>query len=523
METITTDVLVIGAGGAAARAVVEAAGLGVKATLVDKGRFGESGSSPPSLGGFATLFNPEDTPESFFADWIRTGGQINDQNLVWEAITQSIGAVEGLEAMGMEFISHPDGSRNLYRGAGQSLARNLTARFHEAEGLNLVNVLRGEAKKRGVQVREGLMITKLLKRGDRVVGAMGITHDRKPCMLSAGAVVLAAGGANRIYPNVAAPLVDTKYRTTGDGFNLAFEAGAPLIDMEFIQFRDSPPGGSRYGGRYLNSKGERFMERYDPQRLEKANRSKMSEALYIEIQAGRGPIMWEVGGINPTEMEMALARDFAGKGMVEIILDFQRILGGVRISQRAETALPGLFAAGESAGGLHGGDRMQGNAFLETQVFGANAGRSAAALVRNSSPGEVDPAQVASEVARIEGIGGKESPASLTETVQQVMWEQVGVVRSGGGLRDALAKFEKLRKETVPHLSGDDVFSALEAANLLRTAEMVARAALTREETRASHVRSDYPATDDAKWLKHIYLTNRGGDIAVSTMPVLHR
>ncbi|MFQ5827124.1 MAG: FAD-dependent oxidoreductase [Dehalococcoidia bacterium] len=523
METITTDVLVIGAGGAAARAAVEAAGLGVKVTLVDKGRFGESGSSPPSLGGFATSFNPEDTPESFFEDWIRTGGRINDQNLVWEAITQSIGAAEGLEAMGMEFIRHPDGQRNLYRGAGQSLARNLTAKHHEAEGPNVVIVLREEAHRRGVQVLEGIMITKLLKRGAQVVGAMGLSSKREPYVFSAGAVVLAAGGANRIYPNVAAPLVDPKYRTTGDGFALAFDAGAPLIDMEFIQFRDSPPGGSRYGGRYLNSQGERFMERYDPERLEKAPRCKMAEALYTEIQAGRGPIMWEVGGINPTEMQMSLARSFADQKMVEIILDFQRILGGVRINERAETALPGLFAAGESSGGVQGGDRMQGNAFLETQVFGANAGRNAAVLAKNVPPVEKDPAQVEAEEARIRGIGGSESPAQLIERVQQIMWEQVGVVRNGPGLREALAKFEELGREKVPQLSDDDIFAALEAANLLRTAEMVSRAALTREETRASHIRSDYPATDDGNWLKHVCLSNRGGEMAISTLPIITR
>jgi fumarate reductase (CoM/CoB) subunit A len=522
VETITTDVLIIGAGGAAARAAIEAAGLGVKVTLVDKGRFGESGSSPPSLGGFATSFNSEDTPESFFQDWIRTGAGINDQNLVWEAITQSIRAAEGLEAVGLEFIRHPDGQRNFYRGAGHSLARNLTAKQHDAEA-NVVTVLREEANRRGVQALEGIMITKLLKKGNRVVGAMGISSRREPYVFSARAVVLAAGGANRIYPNVAAPLIDPKYRTTGDGFALAFDAGAPLIDMEFIQFRDSPPGGSRYGGRYLNSKGERFMERYDPERLEKAPRCKMAEALYTEIQAGRGPIMWEVGGINPTEMQMSLARSYADQKMVEIILDFQRILGGVHINERAETPLPSLFAAGESSGGVQGGDRMQGNAFLETQVFGANAGRNAAALAQNTQRTEIDQSQVEAEEARIRGIGGNGSPAQLTEQVQQIMWEQVGVVRNGPDIRKALTRLEELRKEEVPRLSGDDIFAALEAANLLRTAEMVARAALTREETRASHIRSDYPATDDGNWLKHVCLSNQGGEIAISTLPIITR
>lgn len=523
MENFSTDVLIIGGGAAALRAAVEAAALGVRVTLVDKGDFGDSGSSPRALGGFATLFNKDDTPKKYLADWLRASGRVADQNLVWEAITHSVENVLELEAMGMEFIRDENGERNLYRGAGQSLARGLTAKYHGGQGPGIAVILSREAKKRGVQVVPHVMVTRLLKNRSGVTGALGVSQRRDLFVFSAKAVVLAAGGANRIYPQTAEPLVDEKYRTTGDGFCLAFEAGVPLIDMEFIQFRDSPPGAARYGGRYLNSKGERFMEKYDPANLEKAPRYRMAEALYREITAGRGPIMWEVGGIKPSEMEMPIARDALKRGKVEIVLDFQRILGGAHINSKTETRLAGLFAAGESAGGTHGADRMQGNAFLETQVFGANAGRNAAKYASSAAPGSVNNQAVEQEKARLAAIKGRVKPDAVADEVRKIMWEKVGIVRDERGLSQAIAAFKSIRREKLPNLSGGDVFAALEVANLLRTAELVARAAITRTESRSSHIRNDYPKTDDANWLKHIAIVKRGVGLSVSTVPVVTR
>lgn len=521
IKNISTDVLVIGGGAAALRAAIEAAALGVKVALVDKGEFGDSGTSPNSLGGFATLLNKEDTPQKFYADWLRASGYICDQNLVWEAINHSVDSALQLEAMGLEFIRDERGERNLYRGAGQSLARGLTAKYHGGQGPGVIYVLSHEVKKRGVQVFSDIMITRILKTSGAAAGAIGITPRRDFYVFSAKSVVLAAGGANRIYPQIAYPVANPKYRTTGDGFSLAFEAGIPLVDMEFIQFRDSPPGGARYGGRYLNSKGERFMMKYDPANLEKAPRFKMAEALYREITGGRGPIMWEVGGIKESELEMPIAKDALKRGKVEIVLDFQRILGGAHINERTETHLPGLFAAGESSGGLHGADRMQGDAFLETQVFGSNAGRNAARRAQVISSVKINNQQVEQEKARIAAIKGKVNPTEVTKLIQQLMWEQVGIVRDSKNLSEAIEAFKELRKEKVPYLSGDDIFAALEASNLLRTAEIVARAALTRKESRSSQIRNDYPATDDANWRQHVSITKRGLGLSITTKSVV--
>ncbi|MFC2060820.1 FAD-binding protein, partial [Chloroflexota bacterium] len=353
------------------------------------------------------------------------------------------------------------------------------------------------------------------------VGAVGVSQKGDITVFKAKAVILAAGGANRLFPNVASTIAEPSYGTYGAGFHLAFDVGAPLVDMEFVQFRDSPPGAARYGGRYLNSLGERFMERYDPQALEKTTRCRVVEAIYRETVAGRGPINWEVAGIRETEKEMMLAQEFVGKKFVEIVIDFQRCLGGTRINERAETPVPGLFAAGESSGGVHGCNRMQGDAFLETQVFGANAGRNAAALAQNIEITDVAPSQIEEEKSRLSHISGTLDPAGVTASVQKTMWEQAGVIRDKVHLQDAISKFEQLRKETALQLSGDDLFAALEAADLILTGELVARAALAREETRGAQIRDDYPDADDKNWLKHVCLTSRGGDIAVSTVPVV--
>lgn len=515
MKTIITDVLVIGAGAAAGIAAIEATASKVQVDLVDKGRFGESGSSPACLVGLAGTLNREDSPGRFFEDWVRAGGRISDQNLVWEAINQSSRAVEKLEAIGIKFLQKPDGSRFFYRGAGHTVARGQTVKFDGAQQTNVVGVLRAEAEKQGIRVHEGIMVTKLIQKDRRVIGAMGLSREREFYVFSAKAVVLAAGGANRLYPNIPPDIVEPKYRTTGDGFCLAFAAGAPLIDMEFTQFRESPPRAARYGGRYLNALGERFMEKYDPDALERAPRHRLVGAVYQEMKAGRGPIVWE-----PEEMREVQG---AERQLVNITIDFQRVLGGVQINERAETSVPGLFAAGESSGGVHGSDRMQGNAFLETQVFGANAGRNAAVLALNAVRGDITPQELNEEEARIASISGDVDAAEVTTTIQKTMWEQVGIIRNRLDLQDAMAKFERLRKEIVPRLSADNIFFALEAENLLLSAEMVTRAALTREETRGTQIRADCPVADDHDWLKHVCITSRSGEIAISSMPVVTR
>ncbi len=378
-----------------------------------------------------------------------------------------------------------------------------------------------EAEKRGVHIHENIMITKLLKKDGRVIGAMGISPNKESVVFSAKAVVLAAGGANRLFPNAAHEISDEKYRTMGDAFYLAFDAGALLIDMEFAQFREGPPGASRFGGIYVNALGERFMEKYDPQALEKAPRHKVVEAVYREMK--KGPVIWKVDGIRETELaDLELAKRSAGHKEIELTIELQRLMGGARINEKAETPIPGLFAAGESAGGVHGGGRMQGNAFLETQIFGMNAGASAASFALNNQLKNLDSSPIQEEEARIKKISGNTEPVMVVKAIQQTMWDDAGIVRDEKGLRNACSKLAQLKKDMAAKLSGRNIFSTLEANNLLLTAEMMSQAALAREETRGSHIRNDFPKSDD-KWLKHICITNKGGEIAISTLPIVTR
>jgi fumarate reductase (CoM/CoB) subunit A len=290
--------------------------------------------------------------------------------------------------------------------------------------------------------------------------------------------------------------------------------------MEFTQFRESPPGGARFGGKYINRYGERFMERYDPEALEKAPRSKVVEAIYRELMEGRGPIIWEVEGIHETISDLPFAKNFVGKKQVEIKIDFQRILGGVRINERAETPIPGLFAAGESSGGIHGGDRMQGNGFLETQVFGFIAGKNASAYAKQEERKDVDIIEVEKEKENIQGINGSLDSNEVIKEIQEIMWENVGIIRNEKSLNKAISKLNEIKKFKLKNLSNEDLFSAIEAKNLQITAEIVARSALERRETRRTHVRSDYPDSSDT-WLKHVCIRKKDNEIMVDSLPII--
>jgi fumarate reductase (CoM/CoB) subunit A len=199
------------------------------------------------------------------------------------------------------------------------------------------------------------------------------------------------------------------------------------------------------------------------------------------------------------------------------------MLGGAHINEKAETALTGLFAAGEASGGVQGAGRMQGAAFLETQVFGTIAGKNAAALAHSSDLEEISKSQINDEEKRINSVNGTIKPADIVEKVHKTMWEQVGIVRNKKDLEKAISAFEQIKSELLPRIAGDNIFAALEATNLLLTGELVARAALAREESRGAHFRSDYPNGDDERWLKHVCLTRQNDKAIVSMVPVINR
>ena len=518
IETVTTDVLVIGGGAAATRAALEASNLGVRVRLVDKGKPGYSGSSPLCLKGLVAPIAVEDSPLVLYQDWLKNGCGINDQNLIWEAAIGAPANFIQLIQLGLEFNQKKEGGYVLYRGAGHSKARGLTVKFDHPDS-NPVATLAKEMSRQGVAIHTGIMMTKLLKVDGAIRGAIGISPSRKVYVFKAKTVVLACGGATSIYACVDDRIRGEKNRTSGDAFSLAYHAGAPIIDIEFCNFREVPPGASRNGGRYLNALGERFMERYDPERLEKAPRQLMVAAIYNEFLEGRWPIHWEIDE-EELKKDIVLYPRYHGKKRIEVAIDFQRLLGGVRINEKGETEVPHLFAAGESAGGLHGGDRLQGTAFLETQIFGSRAGLNAGKLASETTEVDVDQDMVDAEIARIDRIEGNVEPSELTGTIQRMMWDHAGIIKNADGLSKAQTLLLSLKKEKLPGVSGKNLFHALETQNLLLTAEMIVRAALAREESRGSHRRSDFPHANDQKWKRHIAIREVDGEMSVTSLPI---
>lgn len=520
-QDMQTDVLVIGGGSAATRAALEAAAAGAQVLLVDKGEVGESGSSPHALVGFSVpLLDEDDSPELFVEDWANASGGICDRDLVAQCADHGREIAEDLERRGVEFITNADGSWFISKRAGHSVRRTLMAKGHgKGVHANVILPMREALKQEGVSLCENTMITRLLLDDNRVAGAHAVDAQGAPFIIRARAVVLASGGVNRLYSILCEEVVEHHCRTTGDSYALAFHAGVPLVDMEFAQFRDSPPAGPIFGAHYMNALGERIMEKYDPENLECAPRYMMARAVYTENFEGRGPVVWHVEEGQIARSRAPVGAYEAGQ-VVPITLMFQRLMGGARIDVNAATAIDGLYAAGEASGGVHGGDRMQGCGFLETQTFGRIAGRSAAAFARSNDLARVDESAVEAERRRLASGAGQADPAELVKRIQSIMWEQAGVVSNRGMLEDAIRKLEAIRDRANHDVDLSDIVAAEEARNLATAAILVATAKLAREETRSGHGRTDFPQADE-RWIRHVRLQRAAdGSVAVDTVPV---
>ncbi|MGH7524824.1 MAG: fumarate reductase/succinate dehydrogenase flavoprotein subunit [Gemmatimonadales bacterium] len=563
VETIDHDVLVIGAGGAGLRAAIEAAAAGVRVGVVCKSLLGKAHTVMAEGGVAAALANVDDrdTWRVHFADTMRGGQYLNNWRMAEIHAKEAPARVRELEAWGAVFDRTPDG-RILQRNFGGHRYPRL-AHVGDRTGLEMIRTLQDHAVHLGIDVHMEVTVLTLLTDGGRVVGAFAYDRERGRFRLfRAGAVVLATGGVGRAFS-----VTSNSWEYTADGQALAYRAGATLQDMEFVQFHPTgmvwPPsvrgllvteGVRGEGGVLRNSEGRRFMfddvpENYRNQTAdtpeegwryvqgdksarrppELLTRDHVARCIMREVREGRGSphggVYLDIAWIReqlPNAAEHikkklpSMYHQFKQLADIDITQEPMEIgptthymMGGIRVDGDTQmTTVPGLFAAGECAAGLHGANRLGGNSLSDLLVFGKRAGEHAAAFSRSKPRGTVDTAAVERVSARalsaFERGDGGESPYRIQQELQLMMQNLVGIVRREPEMQRALDGIETLAgRATAVGVGGNREYNpgwhtAMDLPNLLVISEAIARSALERRESRGGHFRDDHPAKDPA-------------------------
>jgi succinate dehydrogenase / fumarate reductase flavoprotein subunit len=533
-ETVETDVLVLGAGGAGLRCAIAAAEAGVSVLVVCKSLLGKAHTVMAEGGVAAAMHNVayQDSWEAHFADTMKGGKLINDWRMAEIHAKESPERVLELERWGAVFDRTWQG-RIHQRPFGAHTYPRL-AHIGDRTGLELIRTLQDRAvHAKGVDVQMETTVFKLLKSDGRIAGALAYRRsDGSLILYRCAALVLASGGAGKMYR-----VTSNSWESTGDGTALAFDAGAQLRDMEMVQFHPTGmvwPAGVRgilvtegvrgEGGVLRNKDGERFMERYDRDRMELSSRDVVARAINSEVLAGRGTphggAFLDITHRKPDfiksklpsmyEQFLKLANVDITRQPMEVAPTIHYAMGGVRVdAETAESTVPGLYAAGEVASGLHGANRLGGNSLSDLLVFGKRAGEAAGAAVKaKTRTAEVDPEDVNDAIdelmAPLKRPAG-ENPYQLQAEIQDVMSMYAPIVRDGPGLEAGLAKILELGARTRTCGTGGSNslafnpgwHTACDLGSLLVNAEALLRSAMERKESRGAHARSDYPNTED--------------------------
>ena len=575
-ETLEYDVLVIGAGGAGLRAAIEASAAGVRVGLICKSLLGKAHTVMAEGGIAAALANVDDRDNwrVHFADTMRGGQYINNWRMAELHAKEAPERVRELEGWGAVFDRTADG-RILQRNFGGHRYPRL-AHVGDRTGLELIRTLQDHGIHQGIEVHMEHTIVTLLKDGDCVVGAFGYDRERgRFKVFKAKAIVLATGGIGRAYK-----ITSNSWEYTGDGQSLAYHAGAELIDMEFVQFHPTgmiwPPsvmgilvteGVRGEGGILHNNKGERFMftgipEAYKSQTAdnpeegwrytqgdknarrppELLTRDHVARCIVEEVKAGRGSphggVFLDISWIKdkiPNAVEhikkklpsmyhqfMQLANLDITKEPMEVGPTTHYIMGGVRVDAETQmTSVPGLFAAGEVAAGLHGSNRLGGNSLSDLLVFGKRAGEFAAKFSRESNGGLISDAELERSAGdalepfenALKSPASAESPYQVQHDLQEIMQNLVGIVRREEELIRALDGLNKLqRRARNISVHGHREYNpgwhtAIDLKHLLTISEAIARAAIERKESRGGHFRDDFPNKDAAQGKMNIVLS----------------
>lgn len=500
--------LIIGSGGAGIRAATEAKEYG-NTTIISKTVTGKGGCTVMAEGGFNAVINDEDSKRKHFEDTMKGGAYLNDEKLVEILTDEAPKRIRELFSWGAVFDMTDEDKIAQRPFGGQSFARTCYAGDHT--GHEMVMTLLERLRGSNVEIRDELTVIELLKDGDKVCGAIACDREGELEIIKADAVVLATGGAGQIYDTTT-----NSTAGTGDGYALAYRAGAELIDMEQVQFHPTgavAPYESRgrliteavrgEGGVLKNALGERFMEKYDPKRMELSTRDIVARAIATEILEGRGTphggVWLDVTHLSAEKIEERLPTMLnqflmfgtdIRKEPMEVSPTAHHFMGGVRITPEAQTTVPHLFAAGEVTGGVHGGNRLGGNALADTQVFGRRAGISAGKV--EPSAKTIDKNAVKAVEDRLDALyKGTEKSSDVRNRMKKIMWNNVGIYRNELDLLTAERDIKKLITSPLKISSPREIPDAVITQNMLLVSSLVIEGALLRKESRGAHARTD--------------------------------
>ena len=550
MRELSTDILILGSGGAGLFAALHAhqADPSLSITVAVKGLLGKCGCTRMVQGGFNVALAAGDSIERHFMDTIEGGKWLPDQELAWKLVTLAVERIHELEnELGCFFDRNPDGTIHQKAFAGQTFDR--TVHKGDLTGIEIMNRLSEQVWARRIGRLEEHRAVELVKTRDGSAMAGVLMIDMRTgeyVFVRAKAVLLATGGGPTMY----------RYHTPSgdkscDGLAMALRAGLALRDMEMVQFHPTgllagthtrmtgtvlEEGLRGAGGYLLNGAKERFMPKYDPL-AERATRDFVSRAMYMEMRKGNlspnGGLYISMAHLGPERVR----RDFKGMvercadcgfdlagGLVEVVPTAHYMMGGVEFNADCTTSLPGLFVAGEDAGGVHGANRLGGNGVANSTVFGGVAGEAMAAWVKNehglrAPDREVIDAAVAACERPLRGSAPAHGALEeLRERLFDLMWHKVGVIREGGELQAASGELRDIDAALDAHALGADAERAFNLSwhdwmnlkSLVQTSRVIAAASLARNDSRGAHFRSDCP---EAGPLEHsAYTSVRSGD-----------
>ncbi|MDO9034871.1 MAG: fumarate reductase (CoM/CoB) subunit TfrA [Methanoregula sp.] len=515
-DVVDCHVLVIGSGGAGVRAAIEASQHG-DTVLVSKTIVGKGGCTTMAEGGYNAVMRETDSCGVHMEDTLKGGAYLNDPELVQILTKEAPLRMGDLVKWGAVFdVTDTDEIAQRPFG-GQRFPRTCYAGDRTGHEMMTTLVERLDGTK--VSLMQEYTVIDLLLDGETVCGAMALDEKGRFVLLKADSTILATGGGTKVYD-----ISTNSSSGTGDGYAIGYRAGAELIDMEMVQFH---PTGAVFpydargrlvteavrgeGGLLINSIGERFMKQYDPERMELSTRDVVARAIATEVMSGRGTknggVFLDVTHLPKEQIESRLPvmlEQFLKFGVdirvqpMEVAPTAHHIMGGLRITPDCRTTLPGLFACGEVSGGVHGANRLGGNALAETQVFGRRAGETAGKTRKREKT--IDLMQVEWQQDRLEAfLEGEENPAKVRVQLQKAMWKGAGIFRTAADLQNTLKTIAHLSSIKIKAGSPQNLAECCILQNMYLTASLICRSALIREESRGAHVRRDVQQPYDAQ------------------------